>query len=70
MVLFNKHIGKPGKIYVFGSWLHLALNAIWLTGFSLSLFCWKTIQGLIYQSQENVILYNANFRRQRISLTP
>lgn len=28
MVLFNKHIGKPGKIYVFGSWLHLALNAI------------------------------------------
>lgn len=28
MILFNKHIGKPGKIYVFGSWLHLALNAI------------------------------------------
>lgn len=41
MILFNKHIDKPGKIYVFGSWLHLALNAIWLTGFSLSLFCWK-----------------------------
>lgn len=47
---FNNHVGKPEKIYVLGSWSHLAFNAIRLTGFPLSLFYWKGTQGLIPQS--------------------